>query len=188
VRHRGLEPIPERELTEAIARAPSDHYVIWTGEPCNGQAGSLRSRALACLTEVGQAFPLRTLMRRAASLDGGGLNPDAVRSAVRMHQMARPAVYLLVKRLGSGEFVAVADIPFATAGERRVIAGQPLMDRQGRLLLPVDAPSSVVMLTGPRSPDGRSFESASQPRPSSATGSSGASASMAVHACFVAPG
>ena len=187
MRHRGLEPIPERELTEAIARTPSDHYVIWTGEPCNGQAGSLRSRALACLTEVGQAIALRTLMRRAASLDGGGLNPDAVRSAVRMHQMARPAVCLLVRRLGSGEFVAVTDIPFAAKGAR-IVAGQSLMDRQGRLLLPVDAPRSVVMLTGPRSPDGRSLESASQPRPSSATGSSGASASMAVQACFVAPG
>jgi hypothetical protein len=132
-----LETIPERELTEAIARTPSDHYVIWTGEPCNGQAGSLRSRALACIAEVGQAIPLRTLMRRAASLGDGGLNPDAVRSAVRMHQAARPAVYLLVRRLGSGEFVAVADIPFAAG--RRIAPGEPLMDRQGRLLLPPDA-------------------------------------------------
>ena len=132
MRHRGSEPVPEQELTEAIARTPSDHYVIWTGEPCNGQAGSLRSRALACIVEIGQPVPLRTLMRRAASLDGGGLNPDAVRSAVRMHQMARPAVYLLVRRLGSGEFVAVADVPFAAG--RRIVAGEPLMDRQGRLL------------------------------------------------------
>jgi hypothetical protein len=133
VRHRGAEPIPERDLIEAIARTPSDHYVIWTGEPCNGQAGSLRSRALACIVEVGQAVPLRTVMRRAAGLDSGGLNPDAVRSAVRMHQTARPAVYLLVRRLGSGEFVAVTDIPFAAG--RRIVAGAPLMDRQGKLLL-----------------------------------------------------
>jgi hypothetical protein len=142
VRHRGLESIPERELIEAIARTPSDHYVIWTGESCNGQAGSLRSRALACLNEVGQAVPLRTLMRRAARLDGGGLNPDAVRNAVRMHQMARPAVYLLVRRLGSGEFVAVADISFATGAARRINAGEPVMDRQGRLLLPLASPRS----------------------------------------------
>lgn len=135
MRHRGSEPVGERELIEAIARTPSDHYVIWTGELCNSQPGSLRSRALACITEVGQAVPLRTVMRRAAGLD---LNPDAVRNAVRMHQMARPTVYLLGRRLSSGELVAVADIAFATAGARRINAGAALTDRQGRLLPPLE--------------------------------------------------
>jgi hypothetical protein len=135
MRHRGLETIPEGELVEAIARTPPDHYVIWTGEPCGAQVGSLRSRALACVAEVGQPVPLRVLVRRAAHLDGiGGLNPDAVRNAVRLHQTARPAAYLLVTRLASGAFAAVADIPFPAGTGRPIVAGAVVMDGLGRLL------------------------------------------------------
>lgn len=135
MRHRGPEIIPEAELVEAIARTPSDQYVIWTGEPCGSQAGSLRSRALACVDEVTRPVPLRDVLRRAAKFEGGlGLNPDAVRNAVRMHQCARPAVYLLVTRLTSGAFAAVADIPFPSGGRRRLAPGDLVMDAQGRLL------------------------------------------------------
>jgi len=67
---------------------------------------------------------------------GAGLNPDSVRNAVRMHQSARPAVYLLVSRRPSGAFTAVSDIPFPGGTSRRIEAGAMVMDPQGRLLLP----------------------------------------------------
>jgi hypothetical protein len=142
VQHRGLELISEQDLIEALSRTPADHHVIWTGEVCGGQAGSLRSRALACIREVGVPVPLRVIQRRAAKLDGDmGLDPLAVRNAVRLHQAARPAVYLLVRRLFSADFVAVADIPIPASG-RRISAGDVVMDRHGRLLTegPVDDP------------------------------------------------
>jgi hypothetical protein len=148
VQHRGLEPISERDLIEALSRTPADHHVIWTGESCGAQAGSLRSRALACVQEVGLPVPLRIVLRRAAKLDGDiGLDPLAVRNAVRLHQSARPAVYLLVRRQFSADFVAVADIPFPASG-RRIAAGDVVMDRHGRLLAeaPADDPSAAFSL------------------------------------------
>lgn len=133
MRHRGVERISESDLVEGLSRAPADHYVIWTGEGCSAQPGSLRSRALACIHEVGVPVLLRVIIRRAARLDGDvGLDPDAVRSAIHMHQAARPAAYLLAKRRFSGEYVAVTDIPFP-AGGRGIAAGEVIMDRLGLL-------------------------------------------------------
>jgi hypothetical protein len=133
VRHRGVERISEGDLIEALSRAPADQYVIWTGEGCGAQPGSLRSRALACIHEVGVPVLLRVVLQRAARLEGDlGLNPDAVRGAVYMHQIARPAVYLLVRRRLSAEYVAVTDIPFP-AGGRRIVAGEVIVDRHGLL-------------------------------------------------------
>ncbi|MDB5465276.1 MAG: hypothetical protein JWQ46_38 [Phenylobacterium sp.] len=54
-----------------------------------------------------------------------------MRSAVRLHQQAKPAVLLLVERRPSGDYVAVADIPFAGALNRRISAGEIVLDRQG---------------------------------------------------------
>jgi len=143
MRHRRLEPICGAELLEAIARVPLDHHVIWTGEPCAAQAGSMRSRALACITEVGRPVTLRAVLQRAADLEAGvGFNPDAVRSAVRLPQTARPAAYLLVRRTASG-FVAVTDIPFPAGGARRISAGEQVMDAAGRLLLDRAGPAAA---------------------------------------------
>ncbi|WP_133255006.1 hypothetical protein [Phenylobacterium hankyongense] len=132
MRHREAEVIPDAVLADALARTPLDHYVIWTGRDPAVQSGSLRSRAFACVCEVGAPVSLRTLMQRASKLDGqAGLHPDAVRSAVRLHQQAKPAVLLLVERRPSGDYVAVADIPFAGALNRRFSAGEVVLDRQG---------------------------------------------------------
>jgi len=144
MRHRRLEPICGAELLEAIARVPLDHHVVWTGAPCASQAGSMRSRALACITEVGRPVTLRVVLQRAADVEAGaGFNPDAVRSAVRLHQAARPAAYLLVRRTAAG-FVAVADIPFPAGGSRRIAAGDLVMDPTGRLLLDRAGPATPL--------------------------------------------
>jgi hypothetical protein len=103
----------------------------------------MRSRALACITEVGRPVSLRAVLQRAAELEtGAGFNPDAVRSAVRLHQTARPAAYLLVRKRGA-EYVAVTDVPFPAGGGRRISTGDVVMDASGRLL---------VAGVGPREP------------------------------------
>lgn len=133
---RSLETVRPEVFTEAIARTPAQHYVIWTGRELEGREGSLRSRSLKVLTEAGAPIPLRVLLQRAARLEGErGLDPDAVRSGVRLHQAAKPAVYLLVEKLASGDYAAVTDIPFAGSLTRRVRAGEVILDRQGALQL-----------------------------------------------------
>jgi hypothetical protein len=56
-----------------------------------------------------------------------GVTPDAVRNAVRQHQMAQSAVLLLLVRRPCGDLVAVTDIPFASGGLRRVRAGDVVL-------------------------------------------------------------
>lgn len=134
-RHRGLEVLSDEAVTEALARTPLDQYLIWDGRPCGAQAGSLRSRALALVAEPWTPVALRTLILRAARLDaGGGLDPATVRCAVRMHQGARPAVYLLVRRTPLGAYAAVMDVPWPASAPRPIRAGDVVMDRSGRRL------------------------------------------------------
>lgn len=131
--HRGSEPIDPERLADAIARTPQSYYVVWTGYSCAGQPGSLRARALSCISEVGTPVLLRALLQRAAAVEtAGGLDPDLVRSAVRMHQSASRAVYLLVERLPSNDFVAVTDIPSPAGVRGRISAGDVLIEACGR--------------------------------------------------------
>jgi hypothetical protein len=108
----------------------------------------MRSRALACVQEIGVPVSLRVVMTRAARIsDELGFDPDAVRSAVRMCQMARPAVYLLVSRLFSNDFVAVADIPYPAGCSGRIASGEVVLGRGvRRFSLPQsDAPPPPVL-------------------------------------------
>jgi len=135
-RHRGLELLSDTAVTEAIARIPFDHFVIWDGSRCGAQAGSLRSRALALVEEPWTPIQLRTLVQRAARLAGGaGLDPDTVREAVRMHQTARAAAYYLVRKTLAGDYVAVTDIPWPMGACGPIRAGAAIMDQRGRLHL-----------------------------------------------------
>jgi hypothetical protein len=133
-RHTGtLKHLSDAVLTDALARAPSDHFVIWNGRPCPAQTGSIRSRALALVAEVWEPVPLRVLLTRAARLSGqAGLDPDTVRSAVRMHQGASHASYFLVRRTLSGDYLAVADVPCPSSGSRRLSAGDRILGRAGQ--------------------------------------------------------
>jgi len=128
-----LKHLSDAVLTEALARAPSDYFVIWNGRPCPAQSGSIRSQALALVAEVWEPVPLRVLMTRAARLSGlSGLDPDTVRSAVRMHQSASHASYFLVRRTLSGDYLAVADVPSPSSGHRRLNAGDRILSRSGK--------------------------------------------------------
>ncbi|CAN7196051.1 hypothetical protein LJR225_000610 [Phenylobacterium sp. LjRoot225] len=127
-----LKHLSDAVLTEALARAPSDHFIIWNGRPCPAQSGSIRSQALALVAEVWEPVPLRVLLTRAARLSGlSGLDPDTVRSAVRMHQSASQASYFLVRRTLSGDYLAVADVPCPSSGARRLSAGDRILGRAG---------------------------------------------------------
>ena len=136
MRHRQIEEVSPAALEKGLAATPLDHYVIWTGDDACGQAGSLSQKAFACIREAGVPVSLRTLIQRAARLEGDrGLDPLAVRDSVRRHQAAKPAVLLLVERRRSGEFIAITDIPHAGVIHRRVCAGDVLLDKEGVLQL-----------------------------------------------------
>ena len=133
MRHRRLERVTKTTLDAALARTPLDHFVIWDGSDCGAQANSLRSRALACVTEIWRPLSMRALLQQAACIAGEqGLDPDTVRSAVRMHQAARPAAYLLVRRTLSGDYLAVTDVPWPSSTAAPLRAGDLVLDRAGR--------------------------------------------------------
>lgn len=123
-------PALARSAAEALGRTPLDQYVLWTGQDACGRAGSLRARAFNCLRDSGAPLSLRMFLQQVAQAEG--LDPDAVRGAIRQHQTAKPAVLFLLSRLASGDFVAVTDIPFAGALNRRIRAGELVFDRTGR--------------------------------------------------------
>ncbi|CAN7631878.1 hypothetical protein LJR225_004871 [Phenylobacterium sp. LjRoot225] len=132
MRHRQLEQVAKKTLDAAMARTPLDHFVIWDGSACGAQENSLRSRALACVTEIWTPLSMRVLLQRGASIAGElGLDPDTVRSAVRMHQSARPTAYLLVRRTLSGDYLAVTDVPWPAAIGAPLRAGDLVLDRKG---------------------------------------------------------
>jgi len=82
-----LKSINDRELTEALARAPANQHVIWNGHESSMQDGSITARTLHLIDVTWEPIPLRILMQRAARIAGStGLHPDAVRDAVRRHQ------------------------------------------------------------------------------------------------------
>jgi hypothetical protein len=123
-RRRFFSRISPAELADGIRRTPLDHFVIWTGDTPQVQPNSRIGRALACIDAPGVPVSLRELVQRAARMEGEyGVTPDAVRNAVRQHQMAQAAVLLLLARRPCGDLVAVTDIPFASGGLRRVRAG-----------------------------------------------------------------
>jgi hypothetical protein len=124
MQHRAIETISDELLADALARAPNDHYVVWTGGAYKAQAGSLRSEGLKVITEAGTPVKLREVLRRAARIDGHkGYNPDTLRSGIRLHQGAKPAVYLLVERGLDGKFRAVTNIPDPSHGTNAIPAG-----------------------------------------------------------------
>ncbi|CAN7142555.1 hypothetical protein LJR225_000026 [Phenylobacterium sp. LjRoot225] len=144
-RHRTAEALSELEVTRAISRTPQDQFVIWTGDAAGSQGGSLRSRALGLVDEAWRPMALRALLLRAVEIEpGAGLHPDVVRSAVRMHQSARPSAYFLARRTLGGDYLAVTDIPYpagpAPGGLRRPLpAGALLLGRYGQRFTDEDA-------------------------------------------------
>lgn len=127
-----LKHLPDTELTEALARIPADHYVVWNGRTYPARPGSIRSLALSLIAEVWEPVPLRVLVKRAARLSGAsGLDPDTVRSAVRLHQDAGSASYFLVRRTLSGDYLCVTDVPSPSSSSRRLRAGDLVLSRLG---------------------------------------------------------
>jgi predicted metalloprotease with PDZ domain len=130
------ERITDRELQAALRRTPATHYVIWTGHHYRNKHGSLRSQAMRHVTEIMQPVAVTEMLRRAARADGEiGFDPATARSGLRLHQGARPAVYLLVERDPVGDFRAVTEIPQAGPLRVRIPAGSVVMDRTGRFCL-----------------------------------------------------
>lgn len=112
--YRKPEVIPEGKLSEVLARIETRGlYVLSTGGRNGARSASLRSRALATISEVGVPVPLAELLRRAARAVGPeeGFDPATVRGGLFLAAGAKPAVYLAVERDGDGNYRAAKDIP-----------------------------------------------------------------------------
>jgi len=134
--NRPPERISERALQATLQRTPASQYVIRTGHHYNNKQGSLRSAALRHVTEITRPVPLAEVLRRAARFDGDiGFDPATAQSGIRLHQGAKPAVYLLVERDLAGDYRAVREIPFAGPLQLRIAAGSIVMDRNGRFCM-----------------------------------------------------
>ena len=132
---------PSTALEEALARTPWEHHVLWTGAPGGFRRGSLVSRCLSLVDVAGQPVRLRWLIQRAAEVDPVVADaPLSVRDALRLHQKAKPAVYLLLDRGACGTFYAVADVAYAGVVGRRLQAGEAVIDSQGRPVVQLDGP------------------------------------------------
>jgi hypothetical protein len=117
-------------LAHGVGATPMDQYLIWDGRRYDSRPGSRCSRALSLITEVGTPVALRELVLRAARIEGDyGFRPEAVRSAVRQHQAAVGACYLLVRRTSSGDYVSVTDVPFPATGHKSFRAGHVILSR-----------------------------------------------------------
>lgn len=144
-----LKSMPDHALADALARMPIDQFVIWNGRPCPGQPGSIRSQSLQLVDEIWTPVSLRVLIQRAARLSGlYGLDPDAVRSAVRMHQASGSASYFLTRRTALGDYVAVADVPNPSGCEGRLCPGDVILSRMGGRFGTSEAATSIPFLFG----------------------------------------
>ena len=127
-----LKAISDRELTEALARTPVNYHVIWNGREPSVRNGSVTAQFIRLIREIWEPIPLRILLQRAARISGDtGFDPDAVRDAVRRHQGAARASYLLAARLAQGDYVAVTDVPYPSSGVRRLRAGDVVLGSSG---------------------------------------------------------
>ena len=133
MRLRDVEMLPEERVQAVISRTPPDQFVVWDGNPCISRVGSLRARALALVEESWTPMAVRDLLLKAAHLEGtAGLDPELVRSALRLHQSAHPTVYFLVRRSRAGDFLTVTDVPWPYGCMHQPIrAGTVVLDRWG---------------------------------------------------------
>lgn len=121
-----LRTISEDALTEALARTPLDHFVIWNGISYASQRGSILDRVSKLVERAWEPVQLRALLTAAAKLtDNEGLCPDRVRAAIRMHQVSGNTCYFLARRNVAGDFVAATEIP-RPASRRALAEGDPI--------------------------------------------------------------
>lgn len=125
--------VPKDVLEAKLSKLSSDNlYVFWTGTTYNGRetAGSGRARILHTITEVRSPVHISELIRRAASLDGGGYLPDQIRSGAFLHRGSKPAVYILGRKADDGTFKAAARYPYPDPAmfgkDGRLEPGDPL--------------------------------------------------------------
>lgn len=116
------------EAVRYVGEATEGLFVYYLGGTYGRRRASLRSNALATVTEVKKPVPVSEVVRRASNLgDGLGYDPKTVLSGIKLHQGAKPAVYILVEKDVEGNLVAYKDVPFP--GE-----GRPL--RAGAVVVP----------------------------------------------------
>lgn len=113
------EKIDDKTLTEALVKMDTENlYVMWTGGAYRARKASLRSNALKTITEKMKPVPISELLTRAARAAGKdtGFDPYVVKGGLALHQGAKPAVFLYLRKEEDGTFTAVKDIPASDIG------------------------------------------------------------------------
>lgn len=115
---RSPEQIASEQLEASLKRMDlEDRYIYWTGNPYKQRAASLRSNALACLTEKKRPISMKTWILRAAScVDKDqriGYKPERVREGLYLHRNSKPAVFFELIKNAAGDFVSANDVPNA---------------------------------------------------------------------------
>jgi hypothetical protein len=109
--------IEAEQLTKALERMSLETYIYWTGGEYRRRTQSLRSNALACLTEKKRPVHLKTWIQRAAQcVDADqhiGYVPERVREGLYLHRNSKPAVYFELKKDAKGNYVSVNHVPYA---------------------------------------------------------------------------
>ena len=95
----------EKEARDAVG---SEYVVYYTGGSYKRRKASGRSKALATIKEVKKPVPVSKLLERAAAI---GFDSAFVKGGLGLHQVAKPAIYLLLERDDAGNLRAVKDIP-----------------------------------------------------------------------------
>lgn len=113
-------------VTAEIGNTSGDEYVLFTGGAYRRRRASGRSRSLATITEKNRPIKLATYIKRAstANPDGTGYSSQISVGGLRLHQGAKPAVYLYLEKDAKGNYRAVTDIPDPDGFEKPFSAGQ----------------------------------------------------------------
>lgn len=110
------EQITNDSLAASIERMGVEgRYIYWTGGAYKARAHSLRSNALACITEKKRPISMKLWLTRAARVVGPdqGYKPERAREGLYLHKGSKPSVYFELERDKDGNYRSVNDCPNA---------------------------------------------------------------------------
>lgn len=104
--------IDDERAKGALSNLPSDEYVLWTGGRYGMRRASGRAACLQTITEKNRPISVQTYVKRCLDMNNGqGFDTQISMGGLGLHQVAKPAVYLLLVKDDKGNFVAKKRIP-----------------------------------------------------------------------------
>lgn len=113
---RAPEKIAEKDLDARLATIDprGEFFVYYTGGNYGGRRASARYNALRTIADRPKEFiPLTEFLRGAARATGkdSGYDPSVIRGGLALHGLAKPSVYLFLKRNAKGDYEAAVKTP-----------------------------------------------------------------------------